>query len=543
MPPTQHKKILVRIGTRGSPLALYQAREVLRLIKRKHPFVKIEEIIIKTSGDKFSKLTNKVLGTHRYTGKGLFVKEIEDALLAKRIDVAVHSLKDVPAELPSGLQLTAYLVRENPADLFISLKYKNLAQMPKGTTLGTSSPRRAAQALALNPKIKIVAIRGNVETRIRKMIDGECDATILAIAGITRLGLLEQLKNLGTQELRNFIPAIGQGIICVESRREDDRLNSLLRSSLNHGPTEAAALAERGFLRTVGGDCHTPIAAHAKVVGRNVKMTGLVVSPNGRKMIKRSARGKDPVITGSALGEKLIKLGARKIIGLDESSLWRGKTVLFTKLHIEGDGLAKKLASYGAKIIHKPLIKIRRPSDGFKSLDEAIAILDTFDWLVFTSQNSVISFFGRLPKNVKRLPKIAVVGPSTANTVKSFGKRISLTPAGEFSSFGLSKEFRRIKMKNKNVLFPRAKSGRDELIAALKKQGAKVKLVEAYETIPVKISLKHLPDAVVFSSPSAVRSFVNNFGNSYDLKSIRTICVGRSASEAARKAGLNLFIL
>ncbi len=225
----------IRIGTRGSPLALWQAREVSRLIQKFDPSIKIEEIIIRTSGDKS---TSPIPSLQRrgisYTGKGLFVKEIEEALLAGKIDIAVHSLKDVPAVIPSRLKLTAYLKREDPFDLFISAKYKNIISMPKGARVGTSSPRRAAQILNLRPDIKIIPLRGNVETRIRKMAEGECDATMLACAGIKRLELTHKLTNLKTHKLTNFIPAIGQGIICIESREKGVKFNKFIYSALKH---------------------------------------------------------------------------------------------------------------------------------------------------------------------------------------------------------------------------------------------------------------------------------------------------------------------
>lgn len=529
MPARKHPKTSKRLvlGTRGSPLAIWQTNEVVKKIHAKFPSIKIETKIIKTTGDKFSGKLPSVKG---YAGKGLFVKEIEESLVLGKIDIAVHSLKDVPAYLPKELQLTAFLKRENPHDLFISKKYKNIISLPRGKTLGTSSPRRGALALMQNPKLKIVPLRGNVETRIRKLEEGVCDATILAAAGIKRLKLFSRLKHCNTETLKRFVPAIGQGIVCVESRKNDFKINKILRDTLNHSRTEKAAIAEREFLRTIGGDCHTPIAGHAKINGRKIVLEGFVGSPDEKGHIRKKTIGDDPLTVGHKLGADFVRLGARKIICLNRPLA--GKEVLLTQL--DGFNLARRLKSEGAKVIRLPLIKIKDPADKFKSMDQAFEYLDKYSWVLFTSQNGVKKFFGRLKsKKIKiKLPKIAVVGPGTAKAVRMFGYKPILMPKKEFSSFGLLSEFKRIDVKKVRILFPRAKEGLDVLVNGLRKRGAVIDVVEAYETVPVKINSRKIdPDVIFFSSPSAVKSFVKNFGVEL-LKKSEISCVGKTTENA-----------
>lgn len=530
----RHKILVIRIGTRGSLLALRQTHEVARLLKKACPSIRIEEVIIRTSGDKFQKKElshyRTIALSHQYSGKGLFIKEIVEALQSNKIDMAVHSLKDVPALIPGNLQLTAFLKRADPSDLFISARYKNLETMPKGAVFGTSSPRRAAQVLARRPGLKIVPLRGNVETRIRKVEEGVCDATILAAAGINRLGLSVRLKHLNTQTLKHFIPAIGQGIICVESRKQDGELNKFLRRSLNHHQTERAAITERSFLQKIGGDCHTPIAGHSTISGKKIKLQALVASPDGMRLLKKSLIGADPVKVGSKLAEKFIELGARRIMGLEQK-------VLSTNL--------------GGEL---PLITIKDPSDGFAGIDEAIKKIDTFDWLVFTSKNAVKKFFSRLSTADGRRPtiiKIAAIGPFTAEKFRSLGLKVNLMPESEHSSKGLAREFAKLPMKGVKVLFPRAKEGRETLVSELKKQGASVALVEAYQTVLANIDVKEWsqrfendpPDVITFSSPSAISAYLSAFGKKYLKKRITKIsCIGDTTKAFAIKRGLKAFL-
>ena len=264
---------ILRIGSRGSPLALVQAREVRDcLVAAGVNPGRIEIVVIRTTGD-------TVPGPLADAGgKGLFTKEIEDALLAGRIDLAVHSSKDVPAVLPERLVLAAFLPREDPRDAFISRKAKTLPELPRGAVIGTASPRRAALVKRMRPDAEVVTLRGNVETRLRKLEAGEVDATLLAVAGLKRLGLLSAATSI--LEPEEFLPAVGQGAIGLETRVDDDATRALV-AAINDADTATALTAERAFLDVLDGSCRTPIGGHARVAGGRLRFRGIIVKPDG----------------------------------------------------------------------------------------------------------------------------------------------------------------------------------------------------------------------------------------------------------------------
>lgn len=282
----------LRIGTRGSPLALVQARGVrARLVAAlglgEEAF---ELIVIRTTGDAIQDRSLAEEG-----GKGLFTKEIEEALLDGRIDFAVHSAKDMPTVLPAGLMLAACLEREDARDVFISRKAGSIAELPQGATLGTTAPRRQAIAKRARPDLRIVPLRGNVETRLRKLDDGEVDATILALAGLKRLGLAERATKIMSAE--EFVPAAGQGAIGIETRQDDTRTRELL-ARVDHADTATAVACERAFLAELDGTCKTPIAGHATLSGGVLQFHGLIAKPDGSAAHETVvAGGRDNAIT------------------------------------------------------------------------------------------------------------------------------------------------------------------------------------------------------------------------------------------------------
>lgn len=285
---------VTRIGTRGSPLALAQANEVRDRLARAHGIdpARIAIKIIKTTGDAILDRPLSEAG-----GKGLFTKEIEQALIDKEIDLAVHSAKDVPTFLPDELWLSAWLPREDVRDAFISPKAASLAALPPGAVVGTASLRRQAMVLRLRPDLKVVNFRGNVQTRLRKLDEGAADATLLALAGLRRLGLESAATSiLGIDE---FLPAVGQGAIAIESRRDDDRTSALV-AAIGDPDTETALAAERGFLALLDGSCRTPIGGHCVVTGEQIRFRGRIVSPDGRACHETSREG--PRTEAAALG-------------------------------------------------------------------------------------------------------------------------------------------------------------------------------------------------------------------------------------------------
>jgi hydroxymethylbilane synthase len=296
----------IRIGTRGSPLALAQAAEVRTRLEKAHgPGRHAFEIrAIKTTGDRIQDRPLAEAG-----GKGLFTKELEEALLNGDIDLAVHSMKDMPTLLPAGLTIACLLPREDVRDAFISHKAASLADLPPGTVVATSSLRRQAQVLHLRPDLRVVPMRGNVETRLRKLQDGVADATLLACAGLKRLGLTDRITSaIPTEEM---LPAVAQGAIGVEMRDGDMPMAELL-APINDQPTALAVAAERAFLARLEGSCRTPIAGLAELTGNHLVFRGMILTPDGREAhaTRREGRPEEALrLAEDAAAELLAKAG------------------------------------------------------------------------------------------------------------------------------------------------------------------------------------------------------------------------------------------
>jgi hydroxymethylbilane synthase len=297
---------ILRIGTRGSPLALAQAHEVRHRLLDAHRRLdpaRVEIVVIKTTGDTVQNRTLADIG-----GKGLFTKEIEEALADGGIDIAVHSMKDMPTVLPHGLVIDCLLPREDPRDALFARGGDSLATLPAGCVLGTASLRRAAQVRALRPDLTVVPLRGNVGTRLRKLADGEVDATLLAVAGLKRLGrLAEATAILSTEEM---LPAVAQGAIGVE-RREDDAGIAALLAPLNDAATATRVAAERACLAVLDGSCRTPIGGLATIIGGELRFRGIIVKPDGSAAHEVERRGPigDAATIGADAGAELAGRG------------------------------------------------------------------------------------------------------------------------------------------------------------------------------------------------------------------------------------------
>ncbi len=301
---------LIRIGTRGSPLALAQAHEVRARLAHAHglPEEAFEIVVFKTSGDLITDRPLTDVG-----GKGLFTKEIEIALAAGEVDLAVHSMKDMQAELPDGLTIGAVLEREDPRDAFISLKYDSLEKLPEGAVVGTSSPRRRAEVKRVRPDLEIVDFRGNVETRLRKLADGIADATLLACAGLNRLGLADRITQPIATDV--MLPAVAQGAIAIEIKEADARAAGLV-APLNDEHTALCITAERAFLRRLEGSCRTPIAGHAALEAGTITFRGMLSSPDGTTSFATEKRGPagDATGLGVAGADALLAQGAGSLL-------------------------------------------------------------------------------------------------------------------------------------------------------------------------------------------------------------------------------------
>ena len=299
---------LIRIATRRSPLALWQAEHVARLLKESHPELNIELVKMITQGDKILDTPLAKIG-----GKGLFVKELEVGMLNGDADIAVHSMKDVPAQLPDGLELSAILHREDPRDAFVSNDYENIEDLPKGAVVGTSSLRRQCQLLDLRPDLQIKSLRGNVNSRLQKLDDGQYDAIILAAAGLIRLGFEQRIKV--AIPVNTMLAAIGQGAIGIECRSNDSATQALI-SCLHDPATASRVSAERAMNLTLEGGCQAPIAGHARIKGDRIRLHGLVAEPDGSVIITEQLEGpiEDAEKIGTTVAKRLLAAGAKEIL-------------------------------------------------------------------------------------------------------------------------------------------------------------------------------------------------------------------------------------
>jgi hydroxymethylbilane synthase len=294
----------LRIGSRGSQLALWQANHIAALLRQQGHEVELE--IIKTTGDKITDVALAKVGT-----KGMFTKEIEEALAANRVDLAVHSLKDLPTEVPPGFEIAAVTRRENPHDVFVSKDYSRIDDLPRGARIGTSSLRRQAQLKGVRPDLDIHPLRGNVDTRLRKLASGEYDAIILAAAGVIRLGLTALVKQVIPTEI--MCPAAGQGALGIEIRRGDAATRQYL-TFLDDAVARATTTCERALLNKLGGGCQVPIGAFAEVRDRRLHLQGVVARPDGSHVLRESRPGDDPEALGSEVGGVLLARGGDAIL-------------------------------------------------------------------------------------------------------------------------------------------------------------------------------------------------------------------------------------
>ncbi len=299
---------VVRIATRKSPLALWQAEHVAARLREHHPGLKVELVTMTTRGDKILDAPLAKLG-----GKGLFVKELEQGMLEGRADIAVHSMKDVPVELPDGLHLPVVLAREDPRDAFVSVRFARFAELPEGACVGTSSLRRQMQLRRMRPDLVIHDLRGNVNTRLGKLERGEYDAIVLASAGLKRLAMAERIAELLEPEM--ILPAIGQGAIGIECRQGDEAIEALI-AALDDRATHTRVEAERAMNARLAGGCQVPIAGFAEIKGEQMRIRGLVGSPDGGRAVAGEKNGSPSLATelGESLAEDLLARGAGEIL-------------------------------------------------------------------------------------------------------------------------------------------------------------------------------------------------------------------------------------
>ena len=520
----------LRIGSRGSQLALWQARRVAALLAGLGVETEIE--IIRTTGDKITDVPLARVGS-----KGLFTKEIEEALLEGRIDLAVHSLKDLPVELPAGLALAAVPERETPFDAVVG---RRLEELSPGACAGTSSLRRAAQLKRLRPDLVIEDIRGNLDTRLRKLDEGRYDAILLAAAGLRRLGWESRIAEVLPPE--KMCPAVGQGALAVETRTPPDAAFEIC-ARLDDKAARAAVEAERALLEALGGGCQVPLGAYAERLGDRLVLRAVVADAGSGEVFGCVEEGPagEPQALGRRAAEKLLEGGARRIIAAvnPQALPLAGQTVVVTRAREQAGALSQRLRALGADVIELPLIE-------FQPLDFTPPDWDSYDWAVFTSANGVRFFFDKVP--ARPGPRLCAIGPATAEALRARGLAPDVIPA-EFVAESVVEALRQAGAAGKRVLLARAEEARDVIPQELAKMGAAVDVLAVYRTTaPEGIEQKASevfetirPQWVTLTSSSTVRHLLRAVPGEL-LAGVRVASIGPVTSETARAAGLEVAV-
>ena len=523
------------VGTRKSQLAMWQTEHVIALLQEAWPELVCEVRTFSTAGDQILDRPLPAIG-----GKGLFTETLEKALRERDIDIAVHSLKDLPVADPPGLTVGAVLSRAEVRDILVSRSGFTLPTLPQGAVVGTSSLRRQAQLLAQRPDLQVRSIRGNVETRLGKVLEGEYDAAVLAAAGLRRLEL--EIPGGRLLSLGEMLPAPGQGALAVQCRAGDSAVLDLL-AAINDESVRAAVKAERAFLQALGGGCAVPVAAYAQVANGGWRLDGLVADPGGAPLVRVSGSGPDPFALGVEMASQATLAGAGKI--LDGVRPLRGRRIVITRSAAQAGPFAERLAMLGAEPVFFPVIDFN--PQGADEMMPFIRGMVGYSWIIFTSANAVRFFFDVYDNldDPPVLPSIAVVGQVTGDLLHERSLTPDFVPAtftGEALAKGLGD------LSGQRILLPRALSGRPEIVRILREQGAEVDDVPLYETVtavPTPEALAEIKrgvDTVTFTSPSSVRNFrkllLEAGINADELLAItRTVCIGPSTAAQLEEFG------
>jgi len=563
---------VIRIGTRGSRLALAQAGWVKRMLQERNPYLKVEMVIIKTSGDRFLTVPIGAIG-----GKGIFVKEIEEALVQKKIDLAVHSMKDLPTEIPTGLIIAVITEREDPRDGLVSMDQRGLKDLPSGTRVGTGSLRRQAQILHYRPDLMVLPIRGNIDTRLKKLARGEVEALIMAVAGLKRIGRGDRVTEYLPPEI--CLSAVGQGALGLESRVEGPVIQEV--AFLHHAPTSVEVSAERAFLKRLGGGCQIPVGAWGCVTEDQIKLMGVVGDADGGRLLKGEVVGPlgEAEKLGKELAERLLQEGAGEILaaGRDgsvsearaintvsgregpagEDKPLFGRHIVITRPRLQANSFVREIEELGGEVVEFPTIEILPPKS-YSPLDRAIQRIETYDWLVFTSVNGVRHFFerlhhmGRTIRDLKGI-RIVAIGPETAKGLESFDLHVDLVP-GEYRAEAILQELKPEELNGKRVLLPRVAAARDVLPRTLREWGAKTDVIEAYRAALPRsdaawlhtLLLEKKLDMVTFTSSSTVINFARMFPSEVVkelLTPVAVACIGPITQKTAEDKGIRVDVV
>lgn len=543
-------KNIIRIGTRGSKLALYQAYKVKEELQQHYPDTKFIIEVIKTKGDKILDVPLAKIGD-----KGLFTKEIEEALFNLEIDMAVHSLKDLPTKFPEGAKLGAVLKRGDIRDALISTTNRKIDDLTSNDIIATSSLRRKAQLLRLNKDFKIVEIRGNVNTRIRKMEEGYCDVMVMAAAGLQRLEMSEYISDLFDPE--KMIPACSQGAIVIEIR-ENDPVTEEIISKINDESTLIATNAERAFLRTLEGGCQIPVGSYSQINGDQFHITGFISSIDGTQYIKDTADGNisQAVQLSEKLAKSLYNRGGREILNAirDENLLTsqsnltlKDKVIISTRALDPGDSLPGLLKACGAELLSLPMIEVV-PSQLDADMVEKLKKLEAFDWIFFTSKKGVSNFFKHLidVKGSTELPKtvhIAVISSKTALELEYYGYAPNFIGEENTSVELLDQFYETYQPVNLKILLSLGNLADQTLFNRLSVEN-KVSRINVYQTVKPKDADPEIIerikndryDLIVFTSPSTFHHFCSFYGKD-KLGKLKMASIGTTTTHAMSDAG------
>jgi hydroxymethylbilane synthase len=511
------------------------AAEALRARHPKHDFVLVP---MTTHGDRAPGLL-----LTEAPQEGVFVKELEEAILDGRAELAVHSAKDLPTRETAGLTIAAYLPRADPRDVLAGREPVTLASLQPGARVGTGSPRRSAQLLAARPDLRLVPIRGNVDTRLRKLAEGEVDALVLAGAGLERLGRMPDSSAwLG---LEAMLPAPGQGALAIQAAAGSAA--GALAAEVDDGDTRRAVEAERGVLRGLGGGCLSAIGVHARVEGSELAIAAVVLAEDGAGMARASARGMDDREIVEEVVRRLREGGATRLLErAPAAGPLAGLRVMVTRPLEQAGAFSAALREAGAEVVLCPLIAI----EALPVPEDLIALLPGYDWIVFTSANGVERFFEVLSGSpAPAAVKVAAIGPETAARLASYGAHAHLVPE-RFVAEDLADSLGEAAAPGSRVLLARARGSRDLLVERLRARGFEVDVVELYRAVPppnVSARLRRLLDAgvdvITLTSSSSARHLVEALGGRALPAGVQVACIGPITAASARELGLPVAII
>ncbi len=525
-----------RLATRGSTLAMIQAQLAADALAHRHPQHEFVLTPLTTHGDRHPSMR-----LSESSREGVFVKELEQALLDGRAELAVHSAKDLPTLPTPGLMLAGFLPRADARDVLIARPPGTISELPAGARVGTGSPRRAAQIAAVRPDLESVEIRGNVDTRLRRLADGAVDALVLAAAGLARLGRLGEAHQLLPFDV--MLPAPGQGALAVQAIEGSEAAR--LAAEIDDPATSRAVRAERALLRRLGGGCLSALGAYALVDGEDLMLQAVVLDADGTTVIRGQARGRHDAEVVQAVAATLEAKGAARLLAGPGGSL-AGLRIMVTRADRQAAALTEALKALGAEAVSCPVIAIEPIAVDPSSLHD----LGRYDWLALTSANGVDRLRELLRDASRDLPagiKVAAIGPETAARAQEAGMTPTLVPQ-RFIAEELADALAAAMAPGARILLARAAGARDVLPDQLRARGARVDVLETYRTVPpadVRPRLAaSLPgvDIITFTSSSTVRHFIDAVEGALADR-VRIACIGPITAQTARDLGLRVDII